>query len=201
MRWSQLKHQVEARFAPSLQGRVQVWAAVYRKPATTDGRGWITLDGEQIHSMADIQSDAARAAQSRAIEAADAAEPGSPESDWTRGMLFGYGDFLDALECCLHNGIDDLLASPWPLNRALAMLDRRVGKRRFLRLERMDVEHPLVQRLYRIRAEAEGWPDALAVPSSASSRFAPPRLPQGVVPPAPVAPGPRNARGPGDELD
>jgi hypothetical protein len=163
MRWSQLKHQVEARFAPALQGRVQVWAAVYRKPATTDGRGWITLDGEQIHSMADTPSDAARQALADAIDVAEAAEPGSPESDWTRqgGLFFTYGDFLDALECCLSSGIDDLLDSQWPLNRALAMLDRRLGKRRFLRLARMEREHPLVQRLYRIRAEAERWPSAL----------------------------------------
>ncbi len=163
MQWSQLKHRVEARFAPALQGRVQVWAAVYRKPATTDGRGWITLDGEQIHSMADTPGDAARRALAKAIAAAEQAEPGAPESDWTRqgGLFFTYGDFLDALECCLGSGIEDLLSSEWPLNRALAMLDGRLGKRRFLRLEGMQREHPLVQRLYRIRAGAQGWPSAI----------------------------------------
>jgi hypothetical protein len=162
MRWSQLKHQVEARFAPALEGRVQVWAAVYRKPATTDGRGWITLDGEQIHSMTDTPGDAARQALFEAMEAAGAAPPGTPESDWTRqgAYFFTYGDFVEALECSLQCGIDELLASPWPLNRALAMLDRRLGKRRFLRLAEMEREHPLVRRLHGIRAQAEGWPPA-----------------------------------------
>ncbi|HEX5869477.1 MAG TPA: hypothetical protein VFY65_03615 [Longimicrobium sp.] len=163
MQWSQLKHRVEARFAPALQGRVRVWAAVYRKPATTDGRGWITLDGEQIHSMADTPSDAARQALGDAIDAAAAAEPGSPGSDLGRqgGLYFTYHDFVEALECCLQSSVDGLLASDWPLNRALAMLDGRLGKRRFLRLMGMETEHPLVQRLYRIRADAEGWPSAL----------------------------------------
>jgi hypothetical protein len=101
-----------------------------------------------------------------AIDAAAAAEPGTPGSDWTRqgALFFTYVHFVEALECSLHCGIDELLSSQWPLNRALAMLDRRLGKRRFLRLEQMEREHPLVQRLHGIRAEAEGWaaarPDA-----------------------------------------
>ena len=128
MRWSQLKHQVEARVPrPGVAGAGAGVGRRVPQAGPTDGRGWITLDGEQIHSVANIQSDAALSAQSRAIEAADAAEPGSPERDWTRGMLFTYGDFLDALECCLHSGIDDLLDSQWPLNRALAMLRQPRG--------------------------------------------------------------------------
>jgi hypothetical protein len=164
MQWSQLKHRVEAQFAPALRGRVQVWAAVYRKPATTDGRGWITLDGEQIHSMADVQAAAAWRALGDALDAAPLAEPDTPGSDWTRqgAHFFTYQDFRRALECCLQSSIDDLLASEWALHRALAMLDRRLGKRRFLRLAQMEGEHPLVQRLYRVRAQAERWPAALS---------------------------------------
>lgn len=160
MQWSQLKHRVEARFAPSLKGRVQVWAAVYRKPATTDGRGWITLDGEQIHSMTDTPGDAAWRALGQAIDAAAVAEPGTPESDWSRhgAYFFTYHDFREALEWSLQCGVDELLASESPLCRALAMLDGRLGKRRFQRLAGMEREHPLVTLLYGIRAQAERWP-------------------------------------------
>jgi hypothetical protein len=160
MQWSQLKHRVEARFAPSLRGRVQVWAAVYRKPATTDGRGWITLDGEQIHSMTDTPANAARDALWQAIEVARDAGPGTPESDWTRhgANYFTYQDFREALECSLQSGVDELLGSPLPLCRALAMLDGRLGKRRFQCLAAMEREHPLVRLLYGLRARAERWP-------------------------------------------
>ena len=41
---------------------------------------------------------------------------------------------------------------------SIALLDRRLGRRRFESLELMPGEHPLlVLRMYQLRAEAEGW--------------------------------------------
>jgi hypothetical protein len=40
--------------------------------------------------------------------------------------------------------------------RALAIIDRRVGKRRLRMLEVGPLEHPLVRQLYQLRCEAEG---------------------------------------------
>lgn len=158
MQWIRLKQCFEALVAPSLQGRVKVFATLYRKPATTDGRGWITLDGEQIHSMSDIASDAAHRQYSELTARMEEASPleriRQPE------QFFSHWDFREALQACVASSMDGLLESRWPLTRALAMLDRRLGKRRFLRLENIEAEHPLVQRLYHLRAEAEGWPVA-----------------------------------------
>jgi hypothetical protein len=40
--------------------------------------------------------------------------------------------------------------------RALAVIDRRAGKRRLRSLEVGPLEHPLVRELFRLRCEAEG---------------------------------------------
>jgi hypothetical protein len=160
--WNQLKKRYEALIAPSLQGRVKVWATLYRKPATSDGRGWITVDGEQVHSMADVAGDAAYRRFAERAAAMEEAAPGTPAAELFRQpeSFFSHWEFREALEECVDSGMDELLASQWPLTRALAMLDRRLGKRRFLRLAGIEDEHPLVQRLYHLRAEAERWPVA-----------------------------------------
>ena len=162
MDWNQLKKRFEALIAPSLQGRVKVWATLYRKPATSDGRGWITLDGEQIHSMADMPGDAAYHRVVTRMNEMEEASPGISPAELARipENFFTHWEFREALEECINSSMDDLLACASPLPRALAMLDRRLGKRRFLRLTGIEHEHPLVQRLYHIRAEAEGWPVA-----------------------------------------
>ena len=160
MQWSQLKHRVEAQFAPKLQGRVCVWAARYRGRGEEDGRGWFTLDGVQIYSMADVQTYAAECALRERIFRAVDAPPGSPESEWAQApeRFLTYDHFRKDLHAYLECSIEDLIDQECPLLRGLAMLDRRLGKRRFLRLENIREAHPLTQRLYLIRGEVEQWP-------------------------------------------
>jgi hypothetical protein len=52
------------------------------------------------------------------------------------------------------SSLEDALASPSPFIRALALLDRRVGKRR-LRLMEVENEHPIVRELFALRWTAE----------------------------------------------
>lgn len=69
-----------------------------------------------------------------------------------------YDDYqaLADLEAYLAIPIDEALASPSPLLRALAVVDRRVGKRRLRALDIGPAEHALVRELYALRCEAEG---------------------------------------------
>jgi hypothetical protein len=55
--------------------------------------------------------------------------------------------------------IDQALTSPDPVHRALAMIDRRLGRRRFERLVLSANEHTWVRQLYGLRAAAEDWRD------------------------------------------
>jgi hypothetical protein len=71
------------------------------------------------------------------------------------GQYDDYEAIVD-LEAYLSLPIDDALTSPSPLVRALAVIDRRVGKRRLRTLQVGPLEHALVRQLYLLRCEAEG---------------------------------------------
>jgi hypothetical protein len=63
---------------------------------------------------------------------------------------------LADLKAYLRLSIGDALKADSPLVRGLAVIDRRVGKRRLRSLAIGPEEHPLVCELYRLRCEAEG---------------------------------------------
>ena len=126
MRWSQLKSNLASLLAPVLRKRVALHQARYRYTLEEVGRIWLTIDGREIASFDTSSSD--------------------------------YDDYraLEDLKRYLMFSIDDALRSPSPLVRGLAVIDRRVGKRRLRSLEIGPDEHPLVRELYQLRREAEG---------------------------------------------
>ena len=69
-----------------------------------------------------------------------------------------YDDYqaLADLKAYLRLPIDDALKSDSPLVRGLAVIDRRIGKRRLRSLDAGPHEDSLVRELYRLRCEAEG---------------------------------------------
>lgn len=156
MQWSQLKKRIESNFAPSLAGRLELRLTVYRTLTEGDGRAWVTLDGDQIYSMEDMPSREKMRARSALWESAGLAAQETPAT----GSFFSSRDFLGALHDYLRTDFDALLNSQWPLYRALAMADRRLGKRRFEKLSPDFVAHPFVHIMYETRRAAEGWPAA-----------------------------------------
>ncbi|MHB0981524.1 MAG: SF0329 family protein [Thermoleophilia bacterium] len=73
-----------------------------------------------------------------------------------RKAVFHQASLHDALTDYLSLSIDDALASTHPVTRALAVLDRRTGKRRLRDFPFMADEHPVVRMLHQVRCEAEG---------------------------------------------
>lgn len=165
MRWSQLKSNLDALRAPALGQRVALHQARYRYTREEVGRIWITVDGREIVSF-DTSSYLRRHAQLRAgleqsMGGAGADSTGLEPDKRATEMLREsgqYGDYqaLDDLEAYLSLSIEDALVSPSPLIRALAVIDRRVGKRRLRTLDAGTLEHELVRELYRLRCDAEG---------------------------------------------
>ena len=131
MRWSQLRTALKERLAPCLRDRVALHQARYRYTREEVGRVWIALDGRELMSF-----DASRAGAGPATAAGD-------------------DSVLPELEAYLSLSIDGALASPSPLVRALAVCDRRAGKRRLRALDTTG-EHPLVRELFAARCACEG---------------------------------------------
>jgi hypothetical protein len=170
MQWSKLRTALKERVAPSLGDRLAVHQARYRRTLEEVGRIWITLDGRELIAF-DTNSYVARRAQiahdmrsgtgpfalSAASNLAEYRAADQAAIDFLR-RAGEYDDYsaLHDLEAFLSLPIEEALVSPSPLVRGLAVVDRRVGKRRLLRLGEQHDEHPFVREMYAARCAAEG---------------------------------------------
>lgn len=154
MRWSKLKQLVEQSFAGGIRERVAIHSAAYG--GCTCGHAWITLDGVVIANFC------TRAHFNRFRYGDRNNDAGlTPEREKRHeGQFVEYGEMSrqDVYEACwafVHElPFDDALASEDPLIQALAMLDRRLGKRRYAQVAQGDL-HPLARRLFEARLESE----------------------------------------------
>jgi hypothetical protein len=148
MRWSKVKQLVEDRMAPLLQRRVEVHSTRYRNDRwQEDSRGWFTVDKREIANYSSLLY------------------PYWGTSDPPQKYVSEKGEFEQALGSMLSLSVNAMLVSENEVLRALAMLDRRLGKRRLRTLHLGDDEHPLVRLFYGLRCEAEGIEKPVAVPS------------------------------------
>jgi hypothetical protein len=168
MQWSKLKTRAEAFFAPAVAGRVELRITQYRTWRVPEGRAWITLDGDELHSFCTFTHWRERSRLERSIREANGVASFTSDRD---GYLEasraaesiveqqGHGsqsDFMAALYSYLDMTVEDALSSDQLVHRALAVLDRRLGKRRLRALELRTDEHPLVRRLLAFRQQVEG---------------------------------------------
>ena len=169
MRWSRLRSLLAERLAPSVRARIDLHQARYRYTLEESGRVWVTVDGREVASFDTASYIARRDDVAAGIREANGLRPygvagGHPayiEADaQAEDILRRAGEYddyraLEDLEAYLSMAIEDALASPSPLLRALASVDERVGKRRLRALAAEGGHHPLVRALLTARCEAE----------------------------------------------
>jgi hypothetical protein len=116
MQWSRLKKMVESRLCLALVGHVQIHTARYTNDEEI-GRTWLVLNEQEIFSVGD--------------------DPSLSRPAWyyNKGCVYcnaSYGrSHLEMfLLPYLNLSIDEALTSPHEFDRALAMFDNRIGKRR-----------------------------------------------------------------------
>src|SRR5262249_43922664 len=133
MQWSKVRKRFDELVAPSLRGRVQVHVTAYGQTHGFDlGRGWITIDGEEVVSV-------------------------QVPSFYTEHMNFDVDtlDFGRAVGAYVELSISAARSSPDPLLRGLAFLDKRLGKRSLMSVDRGRL-HPFEMTLWAARCRAEG---------------------------------------------
>lgn len=162
--WSAMRKVLEQEnICASLKGRVQYFATRYRKSHDQEGRVAIRLDGEEIFNSCfyDWQNKRVQAKESVVIPNMDKI---SYWEYWNAVHLetknFGgfdqYG-FYKAFHQYQNQSIGNSLASPNPVVRLFAFLDKRVGKRRLCEvLSDIDKQPEWLQVFYRLRLEADG---------------------------------------------
>jgi hypothetical protein len=130
--WSKLKRQFEGRLAQGFQGRLRVHVTEYRTNSMDVGRGWITLDGEEVCSV-QIPSF----------------------YDDNIGFDTNTLDFGAAVGVYVDLSVDEAMTSRHPIVQALAFLDKKMGKRRLARVDAAEL-HEFPRITYRLRCQMEG---------------------------------------------
>lgn len=160
MQWSKLKQTVEGKFADSVSGRIELFSTAYRKPNSNTGRGWITIDKEEIVNFATIKSwwnfgaYYHEATQTECLK-----HPAIETSQRTVNLLAEEGEFsrFDLHNCCweyLNLTIEQALEHDSPIINSLAVLDKRLGKRRIAIVD-PETLHPLTRKLLQFRLSVE----------------------------------------------
>lgn len=158
MRWSQLKKQLQNRFAKSIEASIDLHQTRYRHSHDEEGEFWITLHGSRIFSSGSL-SYLGLLGDLTATNRADGSTPAQAyELAWP--VMDSSGLFLlermnKDLFRSLNMTVEEMSQHTNPIIRALAVIDARYGKRRLATFDPTS-EHLLVQKLYNLRCGAEG---------------------------------------------
>lgn len=160
MRWSKLKQTIESKFSDNVSGRVELFSTAYRKPNSGSGRGWITIDKVEIVNFATIKSWWNFGAYYHEATKTDYLKHPAVEADQRSiKLLAEEGEFsrFDLHNCCweyLNLTIEQALEHDSPVINSLAVLDKRLGKRRIAVIDRNNL-HPLTRKLLEFRLSVE----------------------------------------------
>ena len=155
MKWSQLRLRTRENLCDELKKRVDFHVARYRKSHDGDyRRGWISVDGEQLASWScfeqlfagsDVQIDEVKK------RFPDGWSPKEYDRFISERGIYSGSEFMSLLFEYLSFAPHKMLNAEIPLLRALAILDRRVGKRSIASFEINKEEDPIVTALYHLR--------------------------------------------------
>ena len=159
MKWSKLKQMTEDRFADSVKGHVEIFSTRYANSST--GRGWITIDKEEIVDFSTMNSvKVHRRYYNETTDTTYATHPATKNDERTEGQIMEEGEFsrFDLHVCCwefLSMTVEDGLKHPSAIVNSLAILDKRLGKRRLTEINDNDL-HPLTKKLLDFRLLKDG---------------------------------------------
>ena len=147
MSWSGLKKQVKQFICPELAGRIDFHITSYRRDSSViemqsslpgpslPGRGWVTVDGVEILNLASV---------GRLVEDRDDLP--------TQTGVTNRQDLYEAIKQYAQLSIEEALDHDSFIIQGLAVVDRRLGKKRLAKIEK-DKLHPFVHTLYGLRCE------------------------------------------------
>ena len=180
MQWSKTKSILESFLCDKLQGRIKLYATVYRKFHDSPGKVWITFDNKEIISASSVtylvkhEQLYQQIKDEKNLKSIPYNEDWdvmlkSPErkelilaSDQAEDMMinqniFDSYHFYEPFMRYSSLSIEEALQSENIIIRAYAMLDRRLGKRRLQKLNfSIENTHSLILDFYKIRCEVEG---------------------------------------------
>lgn len=176
--WSSVRKKLEQNFlCEKLRGRVQYFFTHYRKSHDEEARVCVRVDGKEyvmgnpynyyVKGYCNLEKEIKRAMQipmrvwhfDENVFEYDEENTAVEEYIKKRQIIdgeFSAYQIMKSIEEFLQMNIDDALQSDNPILKMLALLDRRVGKRRLQKLaEEMERQPQWLQFFYRLRLDAE----------------------------------------------
>ena len=160
MKWSKLKQTIESKFVDNVIRRVEFFSTTYRKPNSDTGRGWITVDKEEIVNFAAIKSWwNFRAYFHETTQTNCKTHPAIKDNERSEGELIEEGEFsrFDLHNSCweyLNLTVEERLKHKSPIINSLAVLDKWLGKRRLVNIDKEQL-HPLTKKLLEFQLSVE----------------------------------------------
>lgn len=170
MRWSKVRKRAESFICEPLKGRVKLHITGYTEAHDEVGRGWVTVDGEQILNAAALTYMVKRYEIAHEVQVIN-----NTLEYWNPDQRHGYLESKDQADKILHQqgifsegdyywaikdypmlSIADALNSENAIIRGIAMIDRRLGKRKLRKISHRVDEIPFVLKLFQLRCEVEG---------------------------------------------
>ena len=173
MKWSKTKKAIENLLADSVKDHVQFHMTRYGPGVSqTQARAWITWDKKELVNMSNaewlIETYALERQLREVNRTVDVNDPQQRKGyDLAReeardivrkkGVLSRF-QFEESVEKYLDLSIENALQSDNPIIQAIAMFDRRLGKRRLVQICPDTSAHLLVRLFYTLRCKAEEIP-------------------------------------------
>lgn len=154
MKWSKLKKTIEEKFADSVKNKIHLYTTRYTVGSNFMVRAWITINGEEIANFSTPDNYNKYSWNTPDIDKR------IPDEERIEGNAVEKGEFsrFEFFVSCnsfLNLSIDQALNGDDPIIKALAVIDKRFGKRRILSFD-AEKEHPLVKYLFEFRKKEEG---------------------------------------------
>jgi hypothetical protein len=152
MQWSKLKSRVKSFVCPELQDVIDFHVTQYRRAHSWISESWITINGERVFDCGSrTYFMASRLELGRRIQAKEATAWEIVKNTLAEQEIHEPEEMGSAMREYLDLSIEEAICSTNPFIKALAIVDRRIGKRRLKELEIDDDEHSLVKAFYDLR--------------------------------------------------
>jgi hypothetical protein len=157
MQWSKLRSHLRSFVAPELRKRFDFHLINYRKLSELANEFLITVDGQKVFSASTTRHNIEQYQLSRwtgLITYGTGEDARKAEDIFTKREIHAPPDITSSIRTFFDLDPRISLSSSDPILRALAIIDRRVGRRTLKDLELAKDEHSLVKTLYTLRMES-----------------------------------------------
>ncbi len=158
MKWSKLRKELKDRLADNLKDRLDYHLTTYKNSTGYLGRAWITYDGKEILNFSnqdtwnEYKSYSNELAETHYVSHEEIKMDERNDGNIMEKGEFSKYDFAENAFRFLNLNVQEAVKSPNPILKALAVVDKRIGKRTLNELNKSE-SHPMIKHLIELRTE------------------------------------------------